>query len=58
MKTPTIEAAFASGVQKSKKRSEKNDATALRAVTRKSTPPVDRAYWTGYLCAIGDLSNF
>ena len=58
MKTPTIESAFASCVQKSKKRSEKNDATAIDAVSRKSTTPLKRAYWTGYLCAIGDLSNF
>jgi hypothetical protein len=58
MKTPTIEAAFASGVQNAKNRSDKNDAMALRAVTRKDTTPTDRAYWSGYLCAIGDLSNF
>ena len=58
MKTTTIESAFAAGAQNAKNRSDKNDAIAIDAVSRKSTTPVKRAYWTGYLCAIGDLSNF
>jgi hypothetical protein len=54
----TIESEFAAGAESGKHQNQQNDAKALLAVTRKDTEPLIRAYWSGYLCQIGDLSKF
>lgn len=46
----TIEENFTAGMNSGKNPVPQNNAKALLAVTRKDTPPLIRAYWSGYLC--------
>lgn len=46
----TLEGEFLAGMESGKKPSEANNAKALNAVAKRNTPPLVRAYWSGYLC--------
>jgi hypothetical protein len=52
IKKMTIQGQFEKGMASGKFPHEENTLKAIRAVTRKDTEPMVRAYWSGYLCQL------
>jgi len=49
-KPKTLEGEFKAGMESGKFPNAQNTHKAIRACALKSTEPLIRAYWTGYLC--------
>ena len=48
----TLQNEFKKGMKSGEIPHPQNTAKAVGAVTRKSTAPIIRAYWSGYLCQL------